>query len=335
MLLVGGCMVKFVRVLLGIRTCFAVLFLSISVVLFITAFSLYFICDVFIESTDKYKLMFALVVLGVISLYGSYVSKSVERVYAVYNELKDMIEYRDSSILLPVDSVEKAHVSIYRTLYRGRYKSSIKCERLEKASREISLRETSPYLFIAKVSSIRRKAYGDVLTELLCEGIGYLFKYKGVEFLLIPLYSVYPDLENRVLKISYKNDYAEAHIDLDKNIVKARIYYRRESSKRVKLEIVKPKKLYTLFNTKLCSIETQGECIIELPELETPHILLLTNDPKFVNNIEIPIKEIIYSGKLYGNTLILGYNGLALRLVLDLPYKKDVYSETRLKTKTI
>ncbi len=328
-------MTRLVKVYLGVRRQFTLLFMAVSIALFIVAFALFFMPEVFVDPTDKYRLVFGLVLLGLIGLYGSYTAKSVEREYMVYSELGDKTECSRSKLVLPVDSVEEVSVSIYRTLYRGKYKTSIKYGDRRKVSREIDLGENKPYLFIGRVSSIRRKVFCDVITSFLYDGIAYLFRYKDLEFLLIPFYKVYPDLEDKTLKVSHNKDYCEAHLSLDRTRVLAKIYYRRKSSRRVKLVILKNEKLYTVFDTELCSLDREGECIIELPELETPHILLLVNDPKFINNTEIPIKEFSYIGRLYDNTLILGYKDLSIRLVLDLPHKKDVYSETRLKTKTI
>jgi len=110
------------------------------------------------------------------------------RKYTVLTVLIDAMVIRDKEITIPAHDVEKAEINIVRTICKGEYHTSIAVNKRVKTANERDLGENAPYFFKGEKARVQRRGREDALTYLEYSGTGYLFKYKGIEFILIPLY---------------------------------------------------------------------------------------------------------------------------------------------------
>ncbi len=225
----------------------------------------------------------------------------------------------------------KRDISITRYMYRGSYRADISIGDKHRVVDKIPLSSNESYLFVAEKSTMRKYRGEHVYTEIIYKGRGYLANYKDREYILIPLYPRIPKLDKNILRVSRNKDYGEAHFSLENNILKIRTYYIQDRSRALKIILNPSSRLtrYGLGDIIIYSVSQSGdsEYQLELPVLNEPHLLILPNSDRFLEDSELLLSDIVFTGKPLDRKLILGFKDTIIKLVLDTPHSRDVTSK--------
>ncbi len=306
----------------------------IAMALFMLALYLFLAPLPYARPEDRYVFTAAIAVLAFAAVYIAYQSHVINTLYNKYLDLLKNIKVVDNKLVLPTNSIVKINIIITRYLFRGRTRADIKYDILGKInSNSIELNNKEPYLFIGRRSSIEDK---DNLLELYYNGTGYIITYEGIEYLVIILHPYRLVLENTRLTVSRDRDYGEAEFSFKDHIISTKIYYRRESSRGLKLSLIIPHPhiLYSFKEIDLYKIGEEGlkQVEIKYPVLEEPHILIMPFKPLFISSAKIKLSRFKYRDGLFNDAFVLGFNNARLKLTLDIPFGKDVSTEATLKT---
>jgi len=283
-----------------------------------------------LQGKDKFIPSILAFILALTTTYLYYRYRADKKLHRIWIDLVNKIVLGEKRIELPeeINNVSEVEVDLYRGIYRGEYRVSLNYRETEnKYGRVLELREIKPYLFIAlKRTRRNRVEYG----EIYYNGMGYYFRYRGIKFLLLPLHVIKPKPRNTHLRVMHERDYGEAYIESRDNSLLVKLYYTREDSRELRLELTSETAPEYLLDIKLCSISESGnkECIIEFPVLADTHLIIIPINYRYVADSMFKPEEFIYKGELLDDKLIIGYKDLELKLTLDIPYARDVSVKT-------
>lgn len=168
-------------------------------------------------------------------------------------------------------------------------------------------------------------------------GLAFHFTYMGREFLAVPLLPSTFKVEKNLLRVRHCRDYAEATIRTDYDELHTSITYRRDKSRSVKLilspieEVHLRSSFHDITLIELNETSSSAETV-KLPTLKETHILIVPVDEMYIASRVLPIDKIVFHNRKSYKTLISGYGESILKLILDLPMKKDVVDYSTLIT---
>ena len=236
---------------------------------------------------------------------------------------------------------------------RGNLRSSITYRTVKNLDDNIvslNLAKGDPYTFVATVSIHKgskitvnpdkpfETGVGSIVKDrFIYIGLAFHFTYMGREFLAVPLLPSTFKVEKNLLRVRYGRDHAEATIRTDYDELHVSITYRRDKSRSVKLilspieEVHLRSSFHDITLIELNETSSSAETI-KLPTIRETHVLIVPVDEMYVASRVLPINEIAFSNRGNYKTLVSGYGESVLKLILDLPMKKDVVDYSTLVT---
>ncbi len=182
-----------------------------------------------------------------------------------------------------------------------------------------------------------------VKDRFIYRGLALYFQYMGYGFIAIPLYPSIPVSRRNSLKAACDGDYASAWLRFENNILHITLDYvkNRSRSARVKLSVIERIRTtskvmeYELYSLELMEARETGNISREyrLPVLTETHVLIVPVDEDYIASRLLPIYEFSFRDHGGYRVIVTGYAGVVVKLILDLPLKRDVIDYAELTTR--
>jgi len=329
-----------------------------GVSLLITSAIIYYCIYLGLVHSDVFPGLIAFLILGSIFFYIGYRELRSRSIDNIIGSLLKEVHVDDNKLKLPSDSsVKLVDVVVAKFLSsRGEVKFSLNYKVINDLGNDpidLGMGRKKPQFFAVTVTVAKgRKIVFNpdnaseigvglgVKDKFVYMGLAFHFTYMGHEFLAIPLYPSLPYLKKRVLRLVYDRDYAEAWIRVKNEELHVSMNYMRNRSRSARLELsplIDIELGFSFYNIELVKMDKTGSISrsFKLPVLEKTYVLIIPVNGAYISSRMFPIHQVRFKNREEYRTLITGYNGAMLRLILDLPMRKDVIDHIELSTKYI